>query len=108
MPAPRSVTRSDIVSACSASRIASRASSPPEDRRVLRDLASWVELEIRIIGLQQTLLRHEGLREAIEEDLKQARDMSRLITKREIAMIKLKEEIAELKAEIEECRKGRT
>lgn len=77
-----------------------------DERGILKDLAAWVELEFRIIELQQALLRHQHLREAIEEDVKQARDMSRLITKRELVMIRLKEEIAELKSQLEECRKG--
>ncbi len=76
-----------------------------DDRAILRGLAAWVQLEFRIIDLQQTLLRHQHLREAIEEDLKQARDMTRLITKRELAMIRLKEEVTELKAKLEECRR---
>jgi GAF domain-containing protein len=74
-----------------------------DDRAILRDLAAWVELEFRIIELQQTLLRHEHLRELIEE----ARDMTRLITRRELAMIQLKEEVAEAKAKLEECRRDR-
>lgn len=76
---------------------------PPEDRQLLKDLAAWASLELRITQLQEELMRHERFRETVEKELLESRNINNLIADREIAMIKLKKEKAELRAKLDEC-----
>lgn len=74
-----------------------------EDARLLRDLAEWAMLEIRLVQLQESLIRNERLRQVLAEELKEARDINRLVTRRELAMIELKKQVAELKKRLAAC-----
>lgn len=78
-----------------------------EDTQLLRDLAEWAMLEIRLIQLQEALVRNERLRKVIEDELKEARDINRLVAGRELAMIDLKKEVAALKKRLETCERDR-
>jgi len=77
-----------------------------DDRELLKALASWSSLELQVIQLQQSLLKHESFRRILEQELAESRNINRLVVDRELEMIKLKERMAELQAKLKKAEKS--
>ncbi|HTK60613.1 MAG TPA: GAF domain-containing protein [Candidatus Baltobacteraceae bacterium] len=74
-----------------------------EDRALLKDLAAWASLELQITQLQETLLMNEEFRQVVEDELKESRDVNKLVVGREIKMVELKREIVGLQSRLRAC-----
>ena len=75
----------------------------PDDRKLLKDLAAWASLELRITQLQEALMLHVEFRRVVEDELLESRNINKLVVNRELDMIKLKAEKAVLERKLKDC-----
>lgn len=75
-----------------------------EDLRILKALAAWASHEVRIYRIQEELMEHEAVKRLIEDEIRSARDINRMVAGREVEMLKLKRRIKELEGRVVEKR----
>lgn len=76
-----------------------------EEQQLLKDLASWAALELQIHQLQESLLKHDGFRRVLEDEIEDCRKLNRVVIDRELSMIQLKGRLDELQKKLDEAKK---
>lgn len=71
-----------------------------EEKQILRDLGTWVEIEINFSNLQQALDERKKAESELEKRMEEAKVLNDMAIERELKMVELKKKIGELEAKV--------